>query len=99
MVLDAAPLARRVTARPFFRSGHLTAVARRLHRHIRPRDGPIQLAFDMRRLDGLAAPGQAFMQTVQAPDIVGMLTGPRQGVVQPQIGPVDGLGLLIPALV
>ena len=35
------------------------------------------------------------MQTVQAPQVAGVLAGPAQGLVETEIGPIDRLGLLI----
>ena len=39
---------------------------------------------DQRRLDLFAAPGEAFVQAVQAPHIVGMLAGAAQLAVKPR---------------
>ena len=49
-------------------------------------------------LDGLAPAGQALVQAVQAPHVVGMPARPAQLAVEAQVGPVDGLGLVEAAL-
>ena len=41
----------------------------------------------------LAQADQAFVVAVQAPDVAWVLAGPRQRVVEAQVGAVDGLGL------
>ena len=46
----------------------------------------------------LAQPHQAFVEAMQAPDILRMLAGAREGSVQPEIGAVDRLGLAHAAL-
>ncbi len=46
----------------------------------------------------LAQPVQAFHVAVQAPDIVRVLRGAAQGIVQAQIGPVDRFRLFQVAL-
>ena len=42
----------------------------------------------------LAEPGQAFVVAVQAPDVVRVLAGAAERVVEPEVGAVDGFGLL-----
>jgi hypothetical protein len=68
------------------------AVTGRPDRHFRPGDCLVQKQSDMAPFDRFAAPVQAFIQPVQAPDIARMLAGARQRLVQTQIGPVHGLG-------
>ena len=62
--------------------------------NLRPRHRQIESLLDQSRLDLLAAAGQAFVQPVQRPEVVGVLAGPAQLAVQPEIGAVDRLGLL-----
>src|SRR5512146_2925823 len=76
------------------RSGGLApAQARCADRHLRPRERKIQSRLDQGRLDRVAAARQAFMEAVQAPDILEMLAGPAQLAVEAEVGAVDGFGL------
>src|SRR6476469_1147863 len=68
------------------------------HRLVGARLGKIEPRLDQRGLERLAAPGQAFVQAVQASDVVGMPAGPADGLVEAEIGAIDGLGLGEPAL-
>src|SRR5947209_4078936 len=61
-------------------------------------EGEVEAGLDQRRFQGVPAPRQAFVQPVQAPDIVGMLAGPAEPAIQAQVRAVDRLGLLEPSL-
>lgn len=39
--------------------------------------------------------GQAFVQPVQVPGVCGVLAGAGERIVQPQIGAIDGFGLIV----
>mgnify|MGYP003629764071 FL=1 len=54
----------------------LAAIAGRPHRHLGARGGLVELSLDMRDFNGFTAPGQTFVETVEAPDIVRVLAGP-----------------------
>jgi hypothetical protein len=64
-----------------------------VNRHVGGCGRDLELLLDDPRLLVLAHPDQAFVVTVQAPDVTWMLAGPRQGMVEAQVGTVDGLGL------
>src|SRR5581483_2089962 len=74
------------------------AVAGRVDGHVRVGRGDLQLLPDDVGLLVLAQPGEAFVVAVQAPDVAGMLAGPGQGAVEPEVGPVDRFSFLDPAL-
>ena len=59
----------------------------------RPGQRQVEARLDQRRLDRVAAPRQAFVQAVQAPDVVGMLAGAAELAVEAEIRAVDRLGL------
>src|SRR5262249_22193700 len=69
-----------------------------LYRHLRPRQRQVEALLDQGRLDPLTAPCQAFMQSVQAPEVVRMLTGPAELAIEAEIGPVNRFGLGDPSL-
>src|SRR5215475_8121218 len=64
-----------------------------LHRHLRAGHGEVEALLDQGRLGGLAAPREAFVQPVQAPQIVEMLAGAAELAVEAEIRSVDRLGL------
>src|SRR5437764_11009309 len=91
----AFPLPTRV-ARSGGRRGAAEARRRDWHRRLGQR--AIELGPDDVGLVASALPVQALVVAVQAPDVVGVLAGTPQGAVQPQVGPVDRLGVLQPVL-
>ncbi len=76
----------------------LAAEAGRLDGHIGPCDGEIETLLDDRRFHRLAPPHQTFVQAVQAPDIVRMLTGTAQRFVETKVGAIGRLRFLDPPL-
>src|ERR1700739_730018 len=64
-----------------------------LHRHLRSGQRQVEALLDEGGLDPLAAPGQAFVQPVQAPEVVGVLAGAAELAVEAEIRAVDRLGL------
>src|SRR5260370_41039882 len=78
--------------------GGLSAVTRRLDRHVRVRGGDLELLHYDARLFPFAHPVQAFVVPVQAPDVAVVLAGPGQGVIQADVGPVDGICITLPYL-
>ena len=74
------------------------AIAGALDRHVGARRGEIEAQLDYLGLRRLAEPRQTLVEPVQTPNIIRMLAGAAQGIVEPQIGAVNGLGLLDPAL-
>src|SRR5689334_17859096 len=78
--------------------GFAAAEAGGADRHLGARLGEIEPGLDQRRLDRVAAPAQAFVEPVQAPDVLGMLAGAAQLAVVAQVGAVDRFGLLDMAL-
>ena len=53
----------------------------------------------VRSLDLLASGTEAFVESVQRPDVARVLDGTRQRVVESEIGAVDRLGLAMTSLV
>ena len=86
-------------------SSYLTSCCRshaaetgRLHRYVGPGDGNIETLLDDASFGRFAQPRQAFVKSMQTPDVLWMLTGSRQGAVEAEIGAVDRLCLLYTAL-
>src|SRR5580704_15013908 len=69
-----------------------------LHRYLRSGQGQVEALLDEGGLHRLATPGQAFVQPVQAPEVVGMLAGAAELAVEAEIRAIDRLGLGDPAL-
>ncbi len=65
-----------------------------MDRHTGAGDGEIETLLDHRREIGLSETHQALVIAVQTPDILGMLEGSRQRVIESEIGAVDRFGLL-----
>src|SRR4029077_18906122 len=78
---------------PAASGGFAAAQARGADRHLAARQREVEPRLDQRRLGRVAAPYQAFVQAVQAPDVVGMLAGAAQLAVEAEIGAIDRLGL------
>src|SRR5690606_37888732 len=74
------------------------AVAGGPHRHLAAGQRQVEALLHQRALDSLAAAGEAFVQAVQRPNIVGVLARPAELSVIAEIRAVDRLGLLDPAL-
>ena len=74
------------------------AHAGRGDRHVDLGQGRGELRFESRQLPGLAASLQAFDQTVQRPDIVGMLGAALDPAAEAKIVAIDGFGLAMMAL-
>ena len=75
------------------------AVARRSDRHLRAGECLGQQRLHVRSLDRLASGTEAFVESVQRPDVAGVLDGTRQRVVESEIGAVDRLRLAMTSLV
>src|SRR6185369_8518475 len=73
---------------------HPAAEAGCLDRNLRPRLRQVEPLFDQGRLGLLSATNQAFVQTVQRPEIVGVLAGAAQLAVKAEVGAVHRLGFL-----
>ena len=80
------------------RGGSHPAEAGGPDRHVGPGNRDVEPLPDDLGFRLLAEPHQAFVEAVQAPDVLGMLAGPRQGGVETEIGAVDRLRLLDAAL-
>src|SRR5689334_20021154 len=77
------------------RSGGLApAEARCPDGHLRAGERKIQSRLDQGRLDRVTPAHQAFVQAVQAPDVLEMLAGAAQRVIETEIGAIDRLRLL-----
>ena len=72
---------------------HLTAEAGSPDRDIGASDHQIEPLLHHCRFGRALQFDQAFVQSVQAPDIVRMLTGSAQASVITEIGPIDRFGL------
>ena len=66
--------------------------------HIGPGHGKIETRLRRRGFCVLVLPLEAFEVTVQTPDVVRMLRGPAQRVIQPQVSPIDLLRFCHPTL-
>ena len=69
-----------------------------LDRHVGPGGGDVETLLDDDGFRVLAEPHQAFVKSVQAPDVFRMLAGARQHAVEAKIGAVDRLRFLHAAL-
>src|SRR5262245_14110436 len=69
-----------------------------LDRHVGPGRGDVETLLDDAGFRVLAEPHQAFVKSVQAPDVFRMLAGARQRAVKAEIGAVDRLRFLHMAL-
>src|SRR5215470_1995002 len=86
---------RSADCQPAFASGGFAAAeARRPDRHLAARLREIEPCLDQRGFDLVAAPHQAFVQAVQAPDVLRMLAGAAELAVIAEIGAIDRLRLL-----
>ena len=93
---DSAPDARQQNLSP---SRCASAVARRSDRHLRACACLGEQRLHVRSLDRLASGTEAFVESVQRPDVARVLDVTRQRVVESEIGAVDRLGLAMTSLV
>src|ERR1700738_226449 len=85
--------ARRNEILPLALCGFAPAEARGAHRHLRPGQRQIETRLDQRRFNRVAPARQAFMETVQAPNILWMLARSAELAVVAEIRAVDRLRL------